>query len=121
MKYAIIENSVVVNIALADEPLADNWIPDPDEQAQIKGTWDGIVFQPYVVPPEQIQAANKATAQTLLQATDWATLADITTGSPKLNNQADFLNYRNLVRVIAINPPTTPATFPTLPQEQWTT
>lgn len=26
MKFAIIENNTVVNIALADKPLADNWI-----------------------------------------------------------------------------------------------
>ena len=26
MKYAIIENDVVVNIALAEKPIADNWI-----------------------------------------------------------------------------------------------
>lgn len=26
MKFAIIENSKVVNVALADQPLADNWV-----------------------------------------------------------------------------------------------
>lgn len=41
MKYAIIENGVVANIALADSPLADNWVEDPSGAAQIGGAYDG--------------------------------------------------------------------------------
>jgi hypothetical protein len=60
----------------------------------------------------------KAQAQALLQDTDWVTLPDITTGTHKLTNQTDFLDYRNSVRALAINPVANP-TFPTLPTEQW--
>jgi hypothetical protein len=68
---------------------------------------------------QQIAAQNKATASSLLQATDWSTLPDVTTQTPKLDNQADFVTYRNQVRAIAVNPPTTPATFPTVPVAVW--
>jgi len=36
-----------------------------------------------------------------------------------LTNQTDFIAYRNEIRAIAVNPPTTVATFPTIPTEQW--
>ena len=42
MKYAIIENSAVANIAVADAPLAENWIEAGS--AQIGDTWDGTQF-----------------------------------------------------------------------------
>jgi hypothetical protein len=63
-------------------------------------------------------AACKQQAQTLLQATDWCTLSDVTTGTPKLNNQADFLNYRSVIRALAVNPVVDP-TWPALPAAQW--
>ena len=68
---------------------------------------------------QQIQAKNKAQATALLQATDWSVNADVTTGTHKLTNQADFIAYRNAVRAIAVNPPTTPATFPAVPTDTW--
>jgi hypothetical protein len=68
---------------------------------------------------QQIQKQNKAEASALLLATDWTVNSDVTTGTHKLTNQADFIAYRNTVRAIAVNPPTTAATFPTLPTEQW--
>ena len=71
---------------------------------------------------QQIQAQNSATAQTLLSATDWtaiASVADPAVSTPHLTNQADFLSYRSAVRAIGVNPPTTPATFPTVPTATW--
>jgi hypothetical protein len=71
---------------------------------------------------QQIAAQNKATASSLLQATDWTATVDISNPeyfTPYLTNQSDFLTYRSQVRAIAVNPPTTPATFPTVPTEQW--
>jgi len=69
------------------------------------------------IEAEQL-AACKTKAQSLLAATDWVTLSDITTGSPKLTNQADFLAYRSAVRSLAVNPITSP-NWPVLPTEQW--
>jgi len=63
-------------------------------------------------------AACKSQAQQLLQATDWTTLADITTSSPRLANQPEFLAYRSAVRTLAIRPVINP-TWPTLPKESW--
>ena len=48
MKYAIIENSRVVNIAASDTPLASNWIDVGT--AKIGDTWDGSVFTTPGVP-----------------------------------------------------------------------
>lgn len=61
----------------------------------------------------QCKAANKATAEQKLAATDWTQVADV----PLLNKQ-DFVDYRAAVRAIALNPPVQ-ATFPDLPAEQW--
>ena len=59
------------------------------------------------------KAANKATAESKLAATDWTQVADV----PLLNKQ-EFTDYRAAVRAIALNPPVQ-ATFPDLPVEQW--
>jgi len=71
---------------------------------------------------QQIQAQNSAQAQQLLSATDWtaiASVADPAVSTPHLTNQAEFLSYRSAVRAIGVNPPTTPATFPTVPTATW--
>ncbi len=57
MQYAIIENNTVVNVAEAEEALADNWVPALD--SRIGDLWDGEAFvpappappHPPVVPP----------------------------------------------------------------------
>ena len=72
--------------------------------------------------PEEIQAQNKATAMSLLSATDWVELPSVinTVDGPHLTNQADFLTYRNALRMIAVTPPSTPVDpWPTKPAEQW--
>ena len=66
----------------------------------------------------EIQSQNVTEAQSLLSATDWASIpavADPAQSNPYLTNQEAFLAYRSTVRAIAVNPPTTPATFPTVP------
>jgi hypothetical protein len=70
----------------------------------------------------EIQSQNVTEAQSLLTATDWASIpavADPAQSNPYLTNQAAFLEYRSQVRDIAVNPPTTVAVFPTQPTEQW--
>ena len=69
------------------------------------------------VSAEQITSC-KTKAQELLKATDWATLSDVTTGSPKLTNQEEFLSYRSALRDLAVNPVENPA-WPTSPVEAW--
>lgn len=73
---------------------------------------------------QQIAAQNKETATQLLTATDWTCTVDINNpqySNPHLGNQDAFLTYRSQVRAIAVNPPTTPAVFPEVPQEVWVT
>lgn len=71
---------------------------------------------------QQIQAQNKQQASALLSATDWTTIPDVAdpaVSDPYLMNQAEYAAYRSQVRAIAVNPPTTPAVFPTQPTSQW--
>lgn len=44
MIYAIIEGGVVVNIAVADYPVKDNWVAAGDEGVYIGDTYDGETF-----------------------------------------------------------------------------
>ena len=77
------------------------------------------------VPPSPPTAeANKETAIYLLQQTDWTTIPDVsdpTKSNPYLANVNDFVTYRNAVRQYALNPVAGDITWPTLPQEVWTT
>ena len=77
------------------------------------------------VPPSPPTAEdNKATAVGLLTQTDWTTIPDVsdpTKSNPYLSNVNDFVTYRNAVRQYAINPVAGDITWPTLPQEVWTT
>ena len=77
------------------------------------------------VPPSPPTASdNKFTAVQLLQQTDWTTIPDVsdpTKSNPYLANTNDFVTYRNAVRQYAINPVAGDITWPTAPQEAWTT
>ena len=56
MKYAIIENGIVSNIAVSNAPLAANWVDATG--AQIGWTWDGETFS-----PPQVDIAAQAQAK----------------------------------------------------------
>jgi hypothetical protein len=77
------------------------------------------------VPPSPPTAEqNKQAAVLALQQTDWTTIPDVsdpTKSNPYLSNVSDFVTYRNAVRQYAINPVAGNITWPTLPQEVWTT
>jgi hypothetical protein len=65
---------------------------------------------------------NKKRAVQLLQETDWTTIADVADpalSNPYLMNQAAFFAYRSVLRAIAVNPTAGDLTWPTKPQEQW--
>lgn len=85
----------------------------------------GIVAE-YVPPPPYVPTAdyNKQTAISLLQATDWTTIADVGNSSmsnPYLANQAEFIAYRNSVRQYAVYPIAGNIDWPTVPTENWQT
>jgi hypothetical protein len=128
MHYVYLTNNVVTDQAQVDPyslftaSYASQFIEAPDE---VTFNWvlENDVWTPPPGPtPAQIQQENKSTASALLQQTDWICTVDITNpeySNPYLTNQSDFLAYRSTVRAIAVNPPTTPAVFPTKPQEVW--
>jgi hypothetical protein len=69
----------------------------------------------------QAKDACKSQATTILNATDWTSIADVgdsTKANPYLINQAEFIAYRSTVRGYAVNPVVDPV-FPTAPTEQW--
>lgn len=121
MKYAVIENQIVINIALADPEYAQSqgWVAATDDVSTGWGYIDGKFVPP---PPYDHSEENKQQAQALLQETDWACTVDINNpqySNPYLMNQDAFLAYRSQVRAIAVNPPTTPAVFPPKPDAVW--
>lgn len=86
-------------------------------------------WEVYDLSPEQIaanenqaRASNKAQAESMLQATDWAATVDINNpeySNPYLANQPEFLAYRSNVRKIAVYPPVVVEAWPVAPEEVW--
>lgn len=89
----------------------------PEEEVQYKLQ----LAQQAAMQPELNRQANKQQAEQLLQATDWVEVPSVsnTANTPHLINYQEFITYRLAVRAIAVNPPTEPATFPTKPEENW--
>lgn len=120
MHYVYLTNNIVTDQAQIDpfkifnKEYAEQFIEAPDEVTfgwkLNNGSWE----PPPGPTPEEIQAQNKQQATALLSQTDWTQVADV----PLLNKQ-DFVDYRAAVRAVAVNPPTTPAVFPEMPQEIW--
>ena len=83
-------------------------------QAELDALW---------IPTQEAdsKAANKATASSLLNGTDWTTIADIglPTANPRLSNQDQFIAYRQVIRQIAVYPPAGEIVWATPPTEVW--
>jgi hypothetical protein len=87
---------------------------------------DGVWTQTWVVTPaspEEIAAreadmrsANKQQASALLSETDYT---DLPNTADKILNISDILAYREILRLIALNPPVTVAEWPTKPKTEW--
>ena len=83
--------------------------------------WDEANNPPPYVPTSE---DNKQAAIVLLQDTDWTqipSVSDPALSNPYLANKNEFDIYRNSVRQYALNPVAGDITWPTLPQEVWTT
>jgi hypothetical protein len=76
MKYAIVENGVVTNVALADEALESNWVAS--DIAQKGWTFNGSTFTaPTVVQPTLAEqraemSCSRAQGMVVIGATVWA-------------------------------------------------
>jgi hypothetical protein len=89
--FAIVENGKVVNVALSETALADNWIPS--DEAEIGWSYDGQTFTP---PPAPAPTADEIRAErnALLTASDWTQVADA------FVDQAAWAAYRQGLRDI---------------------
>lgn len=97
------------------------WVDCDDSIMAYKYTYNDGQFDIYMPNPPTAEQ-NKQTAITLLQETDWTSVADV--GNPEMSNpylinQAEFISWRSQVRAIAVNPIAGFNVIPTKPQEQW--
>lgn len=123
--YALIspqENNRIAQVDAIEFPVAEPlfWAECP---ADCTTQWTYVDGQ-FVPPAPYVPTAeeNKATAVSLLQATDWATIADVGNpqmSNPYLANQAAFIEYRNAVRQYAVYPVAGNIVWPTVPTENW--
>ena len=115
------ENNRIAEVAVQSFEVAPPlyWVACTDDVTTEWTYVDGVFVAPVV--PVPTASDNKATASSLLTATDWTTIADVAspTNSPYLTNQAAFLAYRNTIRGIAVNPTAGNLTWPTVPVENW--
>ena len=124
--YAIIENQLVVNNVVADAEFASQqgWVLN-DVNADIGWKYIDGQFIPYTPVPDytpgEIVAINTTTAQNLLINTDWTQLPDVSNplNDPRLLNLDEFNAFRDSVRKVAVNPPTTLVTFAPIPTAIW--
>jgi hypothetical protein len=128
MHYVYLTDNVVTDQAQIDPftiftpTYAEGFIEAADEVTFGWTYHDGQFSPPPGPTPEQIAAQNKQQASALLQATDWVNEPDVIdpTRFPHLTNRDEFLDYRSDLRLIAVNPPTTPVTdWPTKPATVW--
>ena len=100
----------------------------PNEDITVLPTWADNAMAAWTVantpvPPSPPTAEeNKATAVSLLQATDWTqipSVSDPSLSNPYLANKLAFDQYRNDVRQYAVYPVAGDITWPTEPAESW--
>lgn len=124
--YAILENTLVVNAAVAESAYAQEqgWVLLPEGYGIGDSYINGqFIKAPTPAPtPEEIQEQNKQAAKAGLQATDWVELSDVSNPelTPHLLNKAEFTAYRSALRAIAVNPPSVYVDpWPVEPSEVW--
>jgi hypothetical protein len=128
---AITTGDTLAEVIIASQPTYDtnhqNCIQNTNP-VLVDGVWtvewtiSNFTPEEQAVHDAQVQANNSAQAQSLLSATDWTAIpsvADPAVSSPYLTNQTEFLSYRSVVRAIGVNPPITPAKFPVVPTDTW--
>lgn len=98
------------------------WLDCPDYVVAYQYQYLENQYVAYV-PPASTANENKATAVSLLQQTDWTTIADVgnpQTANPYLANQSEFIAWRSQVRAIAVTPVAgNLSIFNEMPQEVW--
>lgn len=109
MRFAIIEDNEVVNIAVADEPIADNWIET--NTATIGQVYENGEFKD---PPKDYDAQwglVRAQRNALLAACDWTQLPD----SPV--DKTVWATYRQALRDVTNQSDPFAIVWPSAPSE----
>lgn len=113
MRYAIIEDGVVTNVAVADKPFGENWVLA--ESANIGDLYDGTSFSPPPPPQGDVDkawVALRAQRDALLVTSDWTQLLD----TPLTDTQRqEWAVYRQALRDLPAN--TTDPLNPSWPEE----
>lgn len=130
--YAIIENDKIVNIAVVEDANFANsqgWILLPErfgiDDFYVNGNFEKKQDMPIsnmINFALDLPTRNKLQAQERLKETDWTATIDVSNpqySNPYLTNQQEFLDYRNILRQIAINPPDAEVQWPKRPTEVW--
>jgi len=102
-------------------------IDQPNENITVLPDWADNAMAAWTVantpiPPEPATAAqNQAIASGILSSTDWTTIADVASpiNNPYLENQGEFIAYRNEIRKIAVYPTAGDLVWATPPVEIW--
>lgn len=74
MRFAIVEDGKVANVAISDEPLADNWIAS--DTAVIGDIYEDGEFTPPPLDYDAQWALVRAERNAKLAASDWTHLTD---------------------------------------------
>ena len=107
MRYAIIKDSKVVNVAVADEPLADNWIAS--DSAQIGDNYADGEFTPPAPDYDAQWSVIRAERNAHLAASDWTQLPDAPVDA------AVWATYRQALRDVTQQPDPFNITWPQEP------
>lgn len=128
-EWMIEQGCMYVNVFKPYNQNTEKLVPaTPYIEAETATDWVYTVQVEPLTPEELAQReeaqrqANKAQAESLLQATDWTATVDINDpqySDPYLENQDEFLAYRSNVRKIAVNPPVVVDSWPVKPAEVW--
>ena len=96
------------------------WIDCPDDcVADVWWYYNGVC-EPMPLPPTTAEE-NKATAESMYAATNWAAEPDVADPAypPYLTNQTEFFSYRAWLRGFIINPQPGVIDWPVEPTAQW--
>lgn len=119
-----INDNIVAQVSENDFEVAPPfyWVDCPDTIVAYEYQYVQGEFTPYIPPPPTAEE-NKQNAISLLQQTDWTTIADVgnpQTANPYLANQVEFIQWRSQVRAIAINPTSgVLEILNEMPKEEW--
>ena len=97
MRYAIVQDGKVVNVAVSDTALEDNWIAS--DTAAIGDTYKDGQFTPPAPDYDAQWAAVRAERNAKLAASDWTQLPDVL-----LETKTQWATYRQALRDITGQP-----------------